>query len=110
MPKVTQPSEKFYELGKKPDYLVLSKTKDSLKGVVKFKRPKTWFWSKNLRKFSMPIPGIGMFAAILKTTNKNITNKNLFLNSLLLNKNNILSYHISVIFNFYFVNLKVEII
>lgn len=44
MAKVTKPIKEFWESDKKPDYLVLSKTKDGLKGVVKFKRPKTKSW------------------------------------------------------------------
>ena len=41
MAKVKQPIKEFWETDKKPDYLILSKTKDGLKGVVKFKRLKT---------------------------------------------------------------------
>lgn len=41
MAKVKQPIKEFWESDKKPDYLVLSKTKDSLVRVIKFKRPKS---------------------------------------------------------------------
>ena len=41
MVKVKHPIKEFWESDKKPDYLMLSKTKNSSKGVVKFKRPKT---------------------------------------------------------------------
>jgi hypothetical protein len=36
MAKVTQPHKDFWESDKKPDYMKLSKTSDSSKGIVKF--------------------------------------------------------------------------
>jgi len=41
MAKVKQPIKEFWESDKKPDYLTLSKIKDSLVQVVKFKKPKS---------------------------------------------------------------------
>lgn len=40
MAKVKQPIKEFWESDRKPEYLELSKTKDSSVGVVKFKKPK----------------------------------------------------------------------
>ena len=50
MAKVTKPSKKICESDKKPDFLTLSNTKDGLKGVVKFKRPKAK--SRIIKKFN----------------------------------------------------------
>lgn len=41
MTKIKQPIKEFWESDKKPDYLVLSKTKDNLVQVVKFKKSKS---------------------------------------------------------------------
>src|SRR3989344_3733185 len=70
-----------------------------------FKSPNTWFSAKNRLKFSEPIPGTGMLAAMRKTTKRPKIKIILFLKSLFLKRNanlfnmNILLYNAACFFN-----------